>query len=245
MKLKVIIVDDEPPVRNELRFILDQIDNAEIVGEAGTGSAAIVLATEKRPDLVFLDIKMPVLSGIEVSKILSDSANPPLVIFSTAYEEYALNAFDAEAFDYILKPFTLERVKKTVNRALRFLQGEGTKQARITHDCIVDKILFYKGDRIIPTPPDQIFFARSDRSGVIVHAADEEYKTKLTLNELEEKLSHCGFVRVHRCSLVNLHHIREMIPWFHGSCKLVMNNKENTEIDVSRYHAKELKKHFR
>lgn len=246
--IKVIIVDDESPARSELRFLLEQIKDVSVIGEAANGSAALKIISEIRPDVAFVDIQMPGLTGLELSKIISELKDPPLFVFATAFQDYAIKAFESEAFDYILKPFVFERVVKTISKASEYLE------MKKIHDCAggvpkpgdtrVKKILLYDEEKIIPTSPSQIIFARRERSAVVVKTVCGTFISRLTLNALEARLSKSGFVRTHRSSIVNVNYIQEVIPWFNGSIRLIMNDKEKTEIDVSRYNAKNLKNHF-
>jgi DNA-binding LytR/AlgR family response regulator len=257
MKLKVFIVDDEAPARRELKYLLGQTGDVEIVGEAASGSVALRGIMESTPQVVFLDVQMPSLNGIELSNLLGRLPEKPLIIFSTAFEKYALAAFDVEAFDYILKPFTIERIQKAVSRALKFFQlrevaaipegrPESVRTAEQRYEVleVSKKIPLYRGEKIIPTAPQSILFARIEDGEIVVRAVDGGYRTKYTLSELESRLSQYGFVRVHRSALVNTNHVKEVIPWFNGSYKLVMNDRDKTEILVSRYNVKELKQYL-
>lgn len=247
MKIKVFIIDDEAPVRSELKYILSQINTVSIEGETGSSSAALDLIREAKPDLVFLDIQMPGTSGLELSGKISDIENPPLIVFATAYEKYAAAAFDINAFDYVIKPFTLERISKSIQKAERYLQAMALPPVprKSEQECSINKILLSIEEKIIPTSPDQIYFAESGKTGSLVHTINGICKAKFTLCELEEKLIGCGFIRAHRCYLVNLNHVLEVVPWFHGSCRLIINDKARSEIEVSRYHVKELKAQFK
>lgn len=249
MPIRVCIIDDEAPARRELKFLLGQIEDVEISCEAASGTAGLKKIRELAPDVVFLDITMPGLSGLELSQILADLPNQPLIVFATAYEQYALQAFDVSAFDYILKPFELERLQKTFAKIRRTLgqsalRSQAEVQSALPESCRVLKIPAYKNDRIIPLSPEKILCARAAEGDVLIQTFDGQYLTKSTLNDLEQKLAPCGFIRTHRSSLVNLQHIAEIIPWFNGSYKLILGDRQKTEILVSRYNAKDLKKHF-
>ncbi len=250
MTIRACIIDDEAPARRELKFLLSQIDDVEVTCEAANGSIGLKKIREHAPDVVFLDINMPGLSGLELSQILADLPKQPLIVFATAYEQYALQAFDVNAFDYILKPFELERLHKTFAKMRKALHqpapstaATATVQAEEQAGRVL-RIPAYKNDRIIPLAPDKILCARAAEGDVTIQTFDGQYMTKSTLNDLELKLASHGFIRTHRSSLVNLQHVAEIIPWFNGSYKLVMNDRQKTEILVSRYNAKELKKHF-
>ncbi len=254
MGIRAYIIDDEAPARRGLRYLLAQAGRVEVVGESPNGASGLKGIRETRPQVVFLDVQMPGLDGLQLSQVLQELPDKPLVIFATAFERYAVDAFNVEAFDYILKPFTLERVQKSLHKAEKFLckeagrsvrdeEGEeaveGRPKAQL-HE--VKKLMLYKGDRIIPISPDKIVWAKSVDGEILVQTRDDTYSTKSTLTELEAKLSPCGFIRTHRGSLVNINHVLEVIPWFHGNYKLIMNDKEKTEIVVSRNSTKELKR---
>ncbi|KAF0182117.1 MAG: two-component system LytT family response regulator LytT [Nitrospirae bacterium] len=250
MTIRACIIDDEAPARRELKFLLGQIDDVEVVCEAANGAIGLKKIREHCPDVIFLDINMPGLNGLELSQILADLPTQPLVVFATAYEQYALQAFDVSAFDYILKPFELERLQKTFAKMRKIVhppvsptEAPPALPALESGNRLL-KIPAYKNDRIIPLAPDRILCARAAEGDVLIQTFDGQYMTKSTLNDLEQKLASHGFIRTHRSSLVNLQHVAEIIPWFNGSYKLVMNDRQKTEILVSRYHAKELKKHF-
>lgn len=246
MNLKAFIIDDEAPARRELKYLIEKVGGVNIVGEADNGASGLKGIRKTKPHIVFIDIQMPVLNGLELADLLYELPHKPLLIFATAFEEYAIKSFDVEAFDYILKPFTIDRIKKSIKRAEKSLQERDVLSNKGEPLKTIDfkKIPLYKKDRIIPTSPDKIIFVRSIDGEIYVQTAEGGYKTKATLNMLEEKLSSYGFIRTHRSSLVNINHVLEAVPWFNGSFKLIMNDKEKTEVSVSRYSAKELKKHF-
>lgn len=246
MKLRVFIIDDEAPARRELRYLLEQLDEIEIVGEASNGTTAFKGIRETKPELVFLDIQMPGMNGLELAQFLCELPEKPLLVFATAFDEYALQAFEVDAIDYLCKPFTKERLAKSVAKALRIAHAEPAP-AKIETPQVKDfcrKIPLYRGESIIPTSPERIVFFHSEEGEVLVHSLDGRFRTKCTLNELEQKLSSSGFVRPHRSFLININHVREVIPWFNSSYKLIMNDRDSTEVPVSRYNVKDLKRYF-
>jgi two-component system, LytTR family, response regulator len=250
--VKVFIVDDESPSRRELKYLLSQIIDVETVGEASSGATGLKGIRETKPDVVFLDIQMPGLDGLEVSRILSDAPHKPLLIFTTAFQEYAVEAFELEAFDYILKPFSPERVHKSVAKAKNFLNSAPLKAADLMrspdkqqeYSETTKRIPLYKGEKIIPTAPENILFIRCQGGELFVHTYEGKYKAKPAMHELEQKLSPFGFIRTHRSFLVNINHVLELIPWFNGSYKLHMDDPEKSEVLVSRYNVKDLKRYF-
>ena len=244
--LRTFIVDDEAPARRELRYLLEQIATVEVVGEAANGSAALKGIREARPRLVFLDIQMPGLSGLELAQFLCELPERPLLVFASAFDEYALQAFEVDAIDYLCKPLTLERVAKAVAKAAKALlpaAASPAPEARLQPEPC-RKIILYRGETIVPTAAERVIFASAGEGEVYVHAVDGRYRTRCTLNELEHKLAAAGFVRTHRGFLVNINHVSEVIPWFNGSYKLIMDDSERSEVPVSRYNVKDLKRFF-
>lgn len=246
MILRTFIVDDEAPARRELRYLLEQIPGVAVVGEAANGSAALNGIRETKPDLVFLDIQMPGLTGLELAQFLVELPVRPLLIFATACQEHALDAFEVDAVDYLCKPFIGERVAKAVAKAARIFASMAATAETLPQKSgdACRKIPLYRGETIIPTGIEKIMFARAEEGEVLVHTIDGILRTRSTLGDLEQKLVSAGFFRPHRSFLVNSSHICEVIPWFNGSYKLVMGDKEKTEIPVSRYNVGDLKRHF-
>ena len=250
--MKAFIIDDESPARRELKYLLGRIDDVEVVGEASTGVAGLKEIRQLKPDVVFLDIQMPGLDGLEVSRILLESPHKPLLIFATAFQEYAVEAFEVEAFDYILKPFSPERVNKSVAKARDFLNHAPLKAADLLKKQkeerkpseLAKRIPLFKGEKIIPTAPEKILFIGCQGGELFVYTHEGKYKAKSVMHEMEQKLSPFGFIRTHRSFLVNINHVLEVIPWFNGSYKLTMDDKEKTEVLVSRYNVKDLKQYF-
>ncbi|GFO61150.1 DNA-binding response regulator [Geomonas silvestris] len=249
MSITTYLIDDEAPTRRELRFLLEELGEVTILGEAGTPSQGLQGIRECRPQLIFLDIQMPGLSGIELAEIIRALPEPPLIVFATAYEGFAVEAFNVEALDYLLKPLTLERVARAVRKAAALLRlraalapvHEASEPALGADKGEVKRVLVHQGDKLIPIAPEQIVFIRALEGEAEVHTADGVFFAKSTLTTLEAILEPYSFVRVHRNSLVNLSRIIEIIPWFNGSCKLVLNDRQKSEVLVSRYHAKDLK----
>ncbi|BCS53509.1 LytTR family DNA-binding domain-containing protein [Geobacter sp. SVR] len=248
MRISVYIIDDEAPARRELRYLLEQIDGVTILGESSTPSQGLKGIRETRPDMVFLDIQMPGLSGIDLAQMLAELPNSPQIVFATAHHEFAVEAFDVDATDYILKPFTMERVAHSINKAeksMRSRHGDGHTIGNGFQEsaglAAGKRLLVHKRGKTLPIAPEDILFISRTERETLVHTARETYMSRSSLSALEEVLAPFSFVRVHRNTLVNLKGIIEIIPWFSGSCKLVMNDAARSEVLVSRYNAKDLK----
>lgn len=245
--IRIFIVDDEAPARRELRYLLEQNAAVAVVGEAGSGTAAFQGIRATKPQLVFLDIQMPGMTGLDLAQFLAVLPERPLLVFATAFSEYALQAFEVDAIDYLCKPFTLERVTKAVAKAIRILATSSQSlpfvQQPVLEPC--RKIPLYRGETIIPTAPARIVFAHCEFGDVFVYTLDDKkYHTRCTLGELEQRLAMTGFIRPHRSYLVNINLVVEVIPWFNGGYKLLMGDSKKTRIPVSRYHVHELKEYF-
>jgi DNA-binding LytR/AlgR family response regulator len=253
--MRALIVDDEPPSRNEMRHLLEKAGGVEVCGEAATGKQALAAAARLKPDVVFLDIQMPGSNGFAVAQELLDSDDPPLIVFATAFDAHAIKAFEINAVDYLLKPFSLERVSQAVERARAALSREGMSAELLERVADVlrrvgapagpqnglKRITVLKGGRMALLDPAQILFASVEDEVVQVVTSDCRYTTSGTLNDLEARLSGGPFIRTHRGWLVNLDHVKEVIPWFNGTYQLVMKDKAGTEVPVSRYRVRELK----
>lgn len=249
-KLRALLVDDEEPARRELRFLLEETGRVEVVAEADNGQRALELTKKEEPDVLFLDVQMPGLDGFAVAERLLKEGRPtPFFVFATAYDRYALKAFDVCAVDYLLKPFRAERVEQTVDR-LFSLQGsrqkdELTASLRTLLEQVRERreptrVPVEKNGRIVLLPVTDIVFASCRGKDAFIKTTTEEYPVRATLMEIEERLGHC-FLRVHKGYVVNLDRIAELIPWFHGTYLLVMADRERTEIPVSRRLAQTLR----
>nr|WP_047554052.1 LytTR family DNA-binding domain-containing protein [Methylotenera sp. G11] len=197
--LNILIADDEAPARNRLRDLLTDIGNTHIVAEAKNGKEALLRADELQPDIVLLDIRMPEMDGIEAAQHLQNLPRPPAVIFTTAFDNYAIQAFDMNAVDYLLKPIRLERLEKALQKA-RALQPQQLAaitplSPRKTHLTITER------GRILLVPVDDIIYLRAELKYVTVRTAEREYLLEESLTHLEQEFAHL-FIRLHRNCLV-------------------------------------------
>jgi DNA-binding LytR/AlgR family response regulator len=253
MDFKCLIVDDEPPAIDELKFILSQIADLHVVGSAHSAESAIKAIRSKTPDLVFLDIKMPGRDGFEVIEACESFRQPPLFIFATAYDEHAVKAFEASAVDYILKPFQADRVRESVERArkITLVRRQGSLCGQL--EKLVERIqpralaiakisVEHKG-RILLLDPDQVVFCKAENKGVIAFTTHCSYSLHgtVSLDQLASKLEAFGFFRTHRSYLVNMAFIKEVTPWFNGKYILTTTAPATAEVPVSRRRVKALK----
>ncbi len=241
--IRVLIADDEAPAREELSYLISKLVGFEIIGVASSGSQAIFLIKELHPQVVFLDIQMPGLNGLEVSKSLASLDPKPLIVFVTAYNEYALNAFEVEAVDYLLKPISEVRLSQTAKRLKELLQprlAERLENLLQQHDkkTFSRHIPVEKNGRIILLEPDEIICFFADCGYIVARTQAGDFITDFTLNELQEKTDQRTFFRCHKSYIVNLDYIKEIIPWTYSSYKLIMTNRD--EIPVSRQKSKDL-----
>jgi len=266
MKLKALIVDDEYPARKELRFLLNKFDNIEVVGEATNAQEALTLIKALDYSILFLDIEMPGMNGLEVGAKVQEMPNPPHVVFVTAYDEYAVRAFEVNAVDYILKPFDEKRLTQTINKIIKITQQQQQQQATSAaagtipgeqHSILpegmspggqkpqhikIDRIPAEKQGKTILVNESDIIFAFTEQDYVYIKTINDKLFTRFTLKELESRLNPAIFFRTHRCYLVNLHKVKEIIPFFNGTYTLIVEDNDKSEVPVSRAQAKKLRK---
>ena len=230
MKVRALIVDDEAAPRRRLSRLLREAGNVEVVGQCENGAGAVRAIREQEPNLVFLDVQMPGMNGFEVIRSIGVE-QMPMVVFVTAYDEFALQAFEAQALDYLLKPFGEERVRKTLERARRFLMGSEQSALRqqltsllrvAARDHQAECLLVKNGERVLLLRPNEIDWIEADDDYVHLHVGAESHLLRSTLAELEQRLSPEGFVRIHRSRLVNLDRIKEFRPLFHGESVIIL-----------------------
>lgn len=237
MKARTLIADDEPLARQRLRDLVAEIGGLEIIGEAGDGAAALAAIDDHKPELVLLDINMPVLSGLEVMK---RAAHRPAVIFTTAHDQFAVAAFELAAVDYLLKPFGAERLRTAVERALDGRDRAGpSRVAQLLGSEPIERLFVKDRGRIVPLAAAKItrFEARDDY--VAVHVGARSYLMHVTLGELERRLDPGRFLRIHRTHVVNLDHVQAMEPY--DTTRLMVQMRDGTKIMASRSRSKELR----
>src|SRR5262245_42928979 len=258
MSLSAVIVDDEQLARDELAYLLKNIGDVNVVAQGKNGLEAVNLIREHNPDLVFLDVQMPGLDGFGVIKKLIDKkVTLPKIVFSTAFDQYAVRAFEVNAVDYLLKPFDKKRVMQSIERARSMTETPGPSSDKLDtlmrllesqRPQSLRKILLKAAGRLFLVSEKDICFA-SIEDGIITVVTGgpsgmEGQSNCRTLEELLDSLDPNLFWRAHRSYLVNTNRIREVVPWFKSSYQLRMDDKKQTEIPVSRAKTKRLRELF-
>jgi two-component system, LytTR family, response regulator len=244
-KLRVLVVDDEAPARRKVLRLLRQEPDVQIVGEADGAEAAIAAIEKERPDLVFLDVQMPGADGFDVVNAVSPD-KMPRVIFVTAHDRFALRAFEVHAFDYLLKPFSEERLRAALDRVRKehaqssdgfSSQLRGLLQQLQRERSFSGRILVQENGRARFVAPRDISWVEADGNYVHIHCGAKAYMLRGTLDSMKDALDPKLFVRINRSSVVKLDAIREMQPWFHGEYKVILHDE--TELRWSRRYVKE------
>jgi two-component system LytT family response regulator/two-component system response regulator LytT len=236
MRITAVIVDDEQPICDEIEYLLEQHIDIEVVAKFTHCAQALSYILEKKPDVVFLDIKMPGMSGLELAQKLNVLRYPPLVVFVTAFEEHAVYAFETPAVGYVTKPITEDKMAKVANK-IRTLLGKYVANSAIQPA----KVCVLANQKIVPISKREIVFVFVKNKDVYVRTRTGEYSSPLKLQEFDRLLAENNFLRVHRQYIINLDEILEIAPWFHGAYLLRMNDFKKQEITVSRNKVKLLK----
>jgi len=244
--MRVLVVDDEPPARRKLMNFLREERDVEIVGEAGNGAKAAALIEELEPDVVFLDVQMPGMTGFEVLETLGGRV--PLIVFVTAYDQYAVKAFEVHALDYLLKPFDRDRLQTCLSRvrdqisrsAGADLQARMQKLiAEATGRAYATRLMVKHHGRVVFLQIRDVDWIKALANYVELHVGAQTYMIRETLNSLESRLDPDLFARVHRSVIVNLDRIKELQPWSHNDYLVIL--KDGTEIRMSRRYHRNLK----
>jgi two-component system, LytTR family, response regulator LytT len=263
MSLTALIIDDEPLARQELLYLLERAGGVEVLAQGTNGIEAVELIRTHKPDVVFLDVQMPGLDGFAVLKKLLDRKVPmPQVVFATAFNQYAVRAFEVNAVDYLLKPFDRKRVMQTIEKAMARQSGPAESASDAKLDALLrlveeqaqvsppakphtGKIIVRAQSRLLLVDQGEICFASIEDGTIsVVTKAVEGHSNCRTLEELMDQLDPETFWRAHRSFVVNIQHIREVVPWFKSSYQLRMDDPQKTEIPVSRAQTKRLRELF-
>jgi two-component system LytT family response regulator len=242
MTIRTIVIDDEPLVRISIMRVLRVDKDIEVIHECGDGIAALEAIKREDPDLIFLDVQMPGLTGVQVIEAV-EGARMPVTVFVTAYKDYAIEAFEANAVDYILKPFGQDRLEKSIARAKVRLASsvEGTYAAQLLQALAAvqkqqqyqDRIAVPVHGRILLIETKDIDWIEADKNCVRLHVGRTTHELRNTLSNIESRLNPKHFTRIHRSTLVNVSRVKEIHPWFHGHHKVILLN--GTELRMSRY----------
>lgn len=242
MTLRALVADDEAPARRKIAHFLSVHGDVEVVAEASNGVDALDLMTLTKPNIAFLDIQMPDLDGLGVAEVLASHPSPPAIVFVTAFDRYAIKAFDVRALDYLLKPYDRDRFELALRRAREAVEmpqrspdlAQLLAQAR-NEGRYVSRLLIPGDGKSFFVAMPEIVRLEAGEGGVLVHTSRGAHAIRSTLETLEERLDPARFVRVHRSHIVNIEAIRELRPWFHGDGKLRL--VDGTELPLSRRYA--------
>ena len=258
MAIRVMVVDDEQLAREELCFLLGETGSVEIVCQATDGVEALRMAGELRPDVVFLDVQMPGLTGFEVARRLIEADVPVQLVFVTAFDQYAIDAFTVNAVDYVLKPVDADRLEQTLERVRRRLASEQATRMPLSAadlERVVeavqarqgrrDQLAIRVGERFVLVQADEVVHASMvDDAIIVVTNTVSGTSNYRTLDELQARLDPAIFWRVHRSHLVNITRIKEIVPWFSRNYLLKMKDPKATEIPVSRSQTRRLREYL-
>jgi two-component system LytT family response regulator/two-component system response regulator LytT len=263
MDLRAIVVDDEQLARDELGYLLGRIGGVEVVGQAGDGVEALSAIDRLHPDVVFLDVQMPGLTGFEVARRMLSDPDGPHIVFVTAFDQYAIEAFEVNAVDYVLKPVDPSRLELAVQRARKRIasdrQQDGPATSSIGGDQLErivqlvaerqgrrDRLAIRVGEKFLLVQAEDILYASlADESIRVATAQYTGTSNYRTLDELQTRLDPSIFWRVHRSHLVNINKIKEIVPWFSRNYILRMKDEQATEIPVSRTQTKRLREYLK
>jgi two-component system response regulator LytT len=252
MKISALIVDDEQPARDELAYLLKDFPDVSIVGQGKNGVEAASLVRELVPDLVFMDVQMPGLDGFGViKKLLDRNTRLPYFIFVTAYDHYAVRAFEVNAVDYLLKPIERNRLEKALQRVRGMIEASESafqKLDRLVHmigerpAAQSSRLVVKSGNRMVLVDSSDIIYATIEDGVIRIVTKDlDGHSNFRTVEELQSNLDPNVFWRVHRSYLVNINRIKEVVPWFKSSYQLKMQDRKETEIPVSRAQTRKLR----
>ena len=240
-RIRTLVVDDEPIARERVLSLLQQEDDVEVVGECGDGAQAVAAIQHHVPDLVFLDVQMPGVDGFGVIEAIG-ADKMPTVVFVTAYDEYALRAFEVHALDYLLKPFGRDRFRETLSHARAHLERRragdlGRRLLALVNDIKpeaprLDRLIVKSGGRVFFLRTDDLDWIEAAGNYVRLHLGEESHLFRETMNRMEARLDPKRFVRVHRSRIVNTERIKEMQPWFNGDYIVIL--RDGTRLTLSR-----------
>ncbi|ABB15542.1 MULTISPECIES: LytR/AlgR family response regulator transcription factor [Carboxydothermus] len=243
--ITAVVVDDEPLAREELKYLLEETERVEVIGEADSGEELFEVLRDRKPDVVFLDIEMYGLNGLDVALELLKEKDPPLIVFATAYDQYAVKAFELNALDYLLKPFSAERVKLTLEKIEEKLRDKEIYKQKMWQSIQAiapqQKVFIQTADKILPLKREEIYFVEAQGRYARLRLKNKWVMCRHSLSELEDMLGEKNFVKVHKSFLVNFEQIKEIIPLFGGGLILRMGDDGASEVPVGRTFLKSFK----
>jgi two-component system, LytTR family, response regulator len=250
-EISVLLVDDEPFARQSLKIFLAEHEGFRIIDECSNGLEAIQAINQQKPDLVFLDVQMPEVNGFEVLNEI-EADNPPVVIFATAYEKYALQAFEASAIDYLLKPFIRSRFEEAIQKAIRYIHGSGSEwmmqmrallktynRLKSAEGQFKNRILIKEKKKYFLVDLEDVYLFEASGDYVAVHKQKSTHLINDSMNNLESKLDPGQFVRIHRSTIINLRYIDNLQPYFNGEFHITMKN--GAKVKLSRNYRDRIK----
>ena len=245
-KIRAAVVDDEMPARYELTSILQEIENVDVVAEFSTGKSFLEFLKKDSIDVVFMDIEMPVMTGIQtvqaMEQMSDDILSMPRVVFSTGFAQFAIQAFDLAVFDYILKPYTKDRIRKTISRVKQNMEEqESNKQIGEIINSKNNFVLAIENKFIVLNPEKEIVLIKTLQGKLQFYTTRGILESKLLLKDVESRLNRSGFLRTNKSFLVNINMVKEIEPWFNDTYLLIMNHYEKEEVPVSRHYLKDFK----
>lgn len=234
--IRTLIVDDERYAREELTYLLSKFPDVQVVGEAESGETAILKTVQLLPDVVFLDVEMPRMNGVEVAKILVELKKVPLIIFATAYPQFAAEAFRINAIDYLLKPYDEEQLKQTIARIDKVVYPE----EKVDATSNLGKLAVEKEGEIDYIYIQDILYMYRDEKVTKIITQKCDYEIRTSLKDLESRLVSFSFFRIHKSYLVNLKYVSRLTPWFNGAYQLELESR-GEKLSVSRNYVKDLR----
>jgi two-component system LytT family response regulator/two-component system response regulator LytT len=252
--VKAVVVDDEQLARDELCYMLEKMDGIEVIGQAGNGLEAVGIVEQLVPDVLFLDVQMPGLNGFEVAHRLIQNGSSPNIVFVTAFDRHAIEAFEVNAVDYLLKPIETARLQQAIDRARKRVSPEAPLNDQVERIVQLmserqskrERVAVKVGERFLLVQAEEIIYASltNDSINIVTNqlAGTSNFRT---LDELQARLDPSVFWRVHRSHLVNINKVKEIVPWFSRNYILRMKDAKGTEIPVSRAQTKRLRDYLR
>lgn len=237
--LKVVLIDDEMPALSELAYIVEASGQAEVIGKFTDSVEGLLFIQNNAPDLVFLDINMPQMSGLKLAEAIRGLKVDCSVVFATAYDEHALEAFEKDVIDYLLKPYEEDRVYKVIRKVIERNEKSGVLFSEDT--SALDRLPIPLEDKIIFIPIEDILFCKVEENKVFIHTSEAGYQITESLSKIEEKLPKKKFFKTHRAYIVNIDKIKEVSPYFNHTLMLQLEGSKE-EIPVSRSNVKAFKK---